>query len=222
MDENDKRQYPLVEFVSALEWTVSPLQSKYEEIAEKEWMKWWFEYSLLPKHFFEKRIKEAVILFAGHQLSLCTDITRYEQILKYYGFLFVWDDHNETNFGDVGRDISQTIRLKDQMFEAIDKLEDKSIFVDTTKWKPYVMALYAILEVICNEYNSVQKRRLLTEIRNYVESQVEESVAIVNCEKQSLDSLFKVENSTSNILLYIRPESLNNMINFNILYIHYI
>ncbi|XP_054156267.1 uncharacterized protein LOC128954691 [Oppia nitens] len=204
-DERRGRQYPVPEFRSIFTVRCNPFNNDTKRTAELT--KWWSDYALLPADKYRGRVGDAMLQFAAYNFPDCTDWNRYANLVKWFGYLFVWDDHNETQYGDFDRSNRTARPIVDQYIQCIDRLErmfdikcpDKlstsateSIdcnsveavvvsgdYIPIHTWKPYVLSTYATVEAILTDMNSVQRYRFIDSWRQYLRGQ--------DCENQLIE-----------------------------------
>ncbi|XP_054156256.1 uncharacterized protein LOC128954681 [Oppia nitens] len=119
--EHRGRQYPVPEFRSIFTVRCNPFNNDSKRMAELT--KWWSEYALLPPDKYRGRVGDAMLQFAAYNFPDCSDWNRYANLVKWFGYLFVWDDHNETQYGDFDRSNRMARPIVDQYVESIDRLE---------------------------------------------------------------------------------------------------
>ncbi|XP_054158546.1 uncharacterized protein LOC128956860 [Oppia nitens] len=121
MDEKRERQYPVPEFRTIFPIQCNPFNEDSKRTAELT--KWWSEYALLPADIYQRRVADSMLEFGAYFYPHCTDWKRYANLVKWLGYLFVWDDHNETQYGEFGRSSRTARPVSDQYLQCLDRLE---------------------------------------------------------------------------------------------------
>ena len=155
----------------------------------EEWVQWAFEYSSMSNKMFDK-IK-GLGLFGAYFYPFCDDIHRYECLSKNWLLFFVFDDHTENNDGDIHRNPGQSIKIWQQFGQILDKLEGKPD-IWSISWKPYVMAMFATLEMIYQSFNETQKERFISCWKLYMKGNLEETQSIAEGKRISIKDYKKV------------------------------
>ncbi|XP_054158545.1 uncharacterized protein LOC128956858 [Oppia nitens] len=192
MDKKRERQYPIPEFRTIFPIKCNPFNEDSKRTAELT--KWWSEYALLPEINYRRRVADSMLLFGAHFFARCTDWTRYANLVKWLGYLFVWDDHNETEYGEFGRSNRMARPVADQYLQCIDRLErmfdmkstetiatNNNIngsdtaaaadYIPMNTWKPYVLSTYATVEAIMQDMTGLQRLRFIDSWRRYLRAQ---------------------------------------------------
>ena len=166
--------------------------NEFEKNPNNEWIDWGFRSSAFTKEEFDK-IKGLGTLVA-HIYPLCDDINRYEILVKYFIMFFVFDDHTECKYGQIARNQDQSKRIWKQFEQMLVKLEGKQK-VSMSKWEPYVLAMYAVLEDMYVTYNDLQKKRFIEVWSDYMQGNIEETNLISSGRTiANLEQLNKVKN----------------------------
>ena len=168
------RKYSLPPLNTTFAYKPNPLDKRPEV---KQWTEWNYESSLVSKDKFAKM--EGTTMFTAYFYPFCKNMDRYENLVKYMVQFFVFDDHTEADWGDVARNREESERIWGQFGLMLDKLVGKEP-IAMNAWKPYVLAMYSVLENIYSQYNDQQKRRSVNAWRNYMEGNLEETEAIAN------------------------------------------
>ena len=137
-----------------------------------EWAQKVFEFSLMDKSRYEKF--KAYIIFPSYFHCSCTDLKRYENVVKFILMLVVVDDHTECEWGDVNRHGIRAEEVLKPLLAISDRILNKDKFTSISDWKPYVVYYYAVIENICNDVNPVTKRRLLSKFNDYIQGNIDE------------------------------------------------
>ncbi|CAG2120984.1 unnamed protein product [Medioppia subpectinata] len=120
--------------------------------------KWGFECSLFTAGQY-KRIYDTT-MFSSYAYPDCPDDIRYDNVVRHMIMFFIFDDHLETPYGDIGLGVAEADTLMGQINDLFDKLLGKR-HVSARDWKPYMLAALALYEDTIAEFNDEQKSRFV-------------------------------------------------------------
>ncbi|CAG2105901.1 unnamed protein product, partial [Medioppia subpectinata] len=173
-DNKIERKYPVSErFNTLLPYECNPLQTIEPLIADG--LSWSFDTSQFTKAQFVRI--EGTAIFTGYFWPFTKDHDKFDALLKMIIHFFVADDHDETVYGHIDRDADKAAAILGQLYAVCDKLEGKDAggrHVSAIRWKPYILAAYAVYNEIYLALNEVQKRRFLHVFREWNEGMIEE------------------------------------------------
>ncbi|CAG2114112.1 unnamed protein product, partial [Medioppia subpectinata] len=172
--KNGGRKYVIPPVRTNFAHHMCPLVSDTGKMAQ--YQQWWFEYSLHPRHHFDRRIGSSMIGCASLFYPHCKSAQRFENVVKWVGHLFVWDDHNDAAVGQLSHQSSLADPIFEQLRRAVNRLEGLYMRGDCgrepmTAWRPYVMATYAVVDAILADLNAAQRRRVIDGWRRYIDGQ---------------------------------------------------
>ncbi|KAJ6639849.1 (+)-T-muurolol synthase ((2E,6E)-farnesyl diphosphate cyclizing), partial [Pseudolycoriella hygida] len=175
-------KYVPPKFTSIFEYHANPYVKRID--LTNEWMDWMFQFSLIPKDHYERRIREASILTASYLYPCCKDIYKFQRIVKWIAFLFIFDDIN-----DLGRDQKVTQQLIDEVVKCVERLEaiyvnDKDHKISLVGCKPFIVCIYFVVEDILLDFNLQQRKSFLAEWKSFIKANAAENELV---EKQALD-----------------------------------
>ncbi|XP_037024969.1 uncharacterized protein LOC119066543 [Bradysia coprophila] len=156
-----------------------------------EWMDWMFQFSLLPKLHYERRVREASIMTSSYLYPFCKDIKRFERLVKWMGYLFICDDHIE-----LGRDKKTTNLIIDQAMDSIKRLEAIHVTgeehnVSLLNFKPYILCVYYVVDEIFLDMSMDQRKRFIEVWRSYCLANNNEN-ELIEVQLLDLDRISKV------------------------------
>ncbi|CAG2105917.1 unnamed protein product [Medioppia subpectinata] len=196
---NRFRKYPILEHTIPQKWRECPYlfnDAKMSEVVE-----WWFEYSQFTRPNFEKRCGDSMAKFAALFYPDCKSMDRFQRIVQVFGYLLIWDDHNDQLNGQINRCESVGLPLIDQYRQCCDRLKMQfkitdqdgkgAKFMDMSRWKPYVLCVYAMAESMMQSMPATQRRRFITSWGKYLDGQESENRMMDRQESVELDDIIQ-------------------------------
>ena len=86
---------------------------------------------------------------------------------------FVFDDHTETEWGDVANNRNKASQMWNQFRVMLNKLISDD-FIPMIDWRPYLLLTYEVFQYFCQGMNRCQRERLVESWNFYIDGNVEE------------------------------------------------
>ncbi|CAG2171173.1 unnamed protein product [Oppiella nova] len=207
---NKYRKYPIPAHQCLFPAHINPFMNDKQKMADI--MDWWYGYSMLPKEHYWSKVSQAMSTYTYCFYPFTKSMDRYENIVKWVGYVFVWDDHNDTPQGEFGENLSDAIPVHRQYLEAVERLQSMYVpdgesrdkpFIGMSGWRPYVLCVYAVVETVLNAMNRAQRRRFLASWRLYLNGQHRENELVMNSESLDFDGVTKLRMATGSMDTFI-------------------
>ncbi|XP_037049366.1 uncharacterized protein LOC119083687 [Bradysia coprophila] len=164
-EDKEHRCYQIPKFNTLFTYRANPFDKQLPRV--NEWMDWIFQFSLLSKCHYERRIREASIMTTSYMYPFCKDINRFERLVKWLSYLFVGDDHVE-----IGRTKEATQQITNQAINCIRRLEAIHVTgeehnVSLLNIRQFIVCTYLVVEDILLDMKMEQRKRFLQAWRSY-------------------------------------------------------
>ena len=136
---------------------------------------------------------EVTVVWIAYFYPFCTDIKRFERLVKIYMTFTCMDDHTECSWGDMAYNSTKAHLIWQQAINGLEKVGNRDRFISMSNWKPYTLLWFAVFEEVCQDIDEAYKRRLINLFKDYCLGNISEVEHVESgYAYKSLDELIKV------------------------------
>ena len=157
-----------------------------------------FEYSNMSQENFNSIISTRE--FPGIFFPFVKSKRRLRNIVLFFTWLFIIDDHNEHSWGDIRRDVINCAKLVKEVEDLIRVKPFEAKYIPIIDKKPYNVFFYGLTMDMFRDMNLVQQKRFVDHTILFVHGCMEETSNLAaNYKWKSIEEIMEVSVKRLNI-----------------------